>query len=677
MHDLARKIKQDFVKRKNENSVPSAIFGSIGLKAGDIIPRFWGFRIAIYPILSSSSPQTAMGIAAVCGLLFEQYRSTRVYRIFSKPNGIAELYRWSIEKSQFTMADWSVDGLDNNINISGSLEGQTGAWQLRLDIQSLQNVDEGKHVISITESSLALLINKLSDAVDSLATKWEMSRQHKDIAFVPPTATATDADLTPLLETAFTWENQIFLSLWGMAWDFTPTAKALLAHADSNETVRPFGAWLVGALCLRLLIGLQIQAANDAETFINQAFERFPNSMTVIAYLAIIKGLMYEEDTVYSFLEAKILEHPQEPLLRSVLARFYLENDTRYLDALDTYQTAIDEDVVSMDIYRGYAALLSLIRNRTYIETFVFINPNDYDDYHLQHELIQVHQIILDAHPEDVKILSKHLSYLLEFDDDNQRIWDGFKKLIALDKTGQYVREFIDNTQFLSDIQPAITLLRDACRQDPTRVDFHINLAAAYLADEDEENALNALEKAQKLTDDPVVLADIDRLGLVASDPEFELSINEMMDIVNSGNELSSDDIDYLEGIIARVPTFAEGYILTAKTYIAWDEYDSALDVLMDGHKHLPDDPEIARLLGEVLAHSEEYDLALEYLKKGLAKNQNYVPLLATMGLHLFEDGRDDEAKSYLSRAEQLSPHDLVFKAVKAKVARLIMEDKD
>src|SRR5690606_11259124 len=129
----------------------------------------------------------------------------------------------------------------------------------------------------------------------------------------------------------------------------------------------------------------------------------------------------------------------------------------------------------------------------------------------------------------------------------------------------------------------------------------------------------------------------------IVDDPDFEISITEMMDIVNAGNELSIENIGYLEEIIERVPSFAEGYILSAKTYIAWDEYASALDVLMDGHKHLPDDPEIARLLGEVLAHSEEYDLALEYLEKGLAKNPSYVPLLATMGLHLFEDGKDEE----------------------------------
>jgi hypothetical protein len=75
-----------------------------------------------------------------------------------------------------------------------------------------------------------------------------------------------------------------------------------------------------------------------------------------------------------------------------------------------------------------------------------------------------------------------------------------------------------------------------------------------------------------------------------------------------------------------------------------------------------------------MLWDSGEHELAFSYLNKGVAKNPNYVPLLALTGRYLFEDGQQDAAKAYLSRAELITPNDPVLIAARTHIARLLSD---
>jgi Flp pilus assembly protein TadD len=188
---------------------------------------------------------------------------------------------------------------------------------------------------------------------------------------------------------------------------------------------------------------------------------------------------------------------------------------------------------------------------------------------------------------------------------------------------------------------------------------------------------LGELDLARNLANsDKQLEADIDRLMLIAEDPDFEQQLGEITDLVNAGSELSEADMDFLEQAMEKAPSFVDLYILLANAYLHFDEVSDALDVLLDGQKVLPDSPQLAANLAKALWRAGENELAFECLNKALVKNKNYVPLLALTGQFLFEDGQDEEAKTFLSRAEALDSQDPVLREVRVAIAKSLDFDR-
>jgi tetratricopeptide (TPR) repeat protein len=162
---------------------------------------------------------------------------------------------------------------------------------------------------------------------------------------------------------------------------------------------------------------------------------------------------------------------------------------------------------------------------------------------------------------------------------------------------------------------------------------------------------------------------------LSVDDPEFEARFGEIRDRIGAGHALSAADVEYLEDELEKAPNFAACYTLLASAYLAWDENDDALEVLLDGQKRFPENPDVLALLGRVLWDSGEKELALDYLNKGLKTNPNHVPLLITTGRYLFDDGHDEEARLFLTRAEALDPRHPMLIAVREHIARSLSSE--
>jgi tetratricopeptide (TPR) repeat protein len=224
----------------------------------------------------------------------------------------------------------------------------------------------------------------------------------------------------------------------------------------------------------------------------------------------------------------------------------------------------------------------------------------------------------------------------------------------------------------LDDITPTFKILKDATAAQPERYDILLNLAVAYLADEDGDAAITYLQQARKLTDDESVHADIDRLMLSAEDPDFEMRLGEITDVVSAGNALTTEDVELLEEAVEKTPSFAEGYVLLGRAYVAWDEPATAIETLLDGHKQLPNDPDIIVVLAQTLWDSGERASAFGYLNKGLERNPTHVPLLAIIGRYLFEDGQEDAARAYLARAELIAPNHPVLSEVRVHISKML-----
>ncbi|MBZ0309512.1 MAG: tetratricopeptide repeat protein, partial [Anaerolineae bacterium] len=224
------------------------------------------------------------------------------------------------------------------------------------------------------------------------------------------------------------------------------------------------------------------------------------------------------------------------------------------------------------------------------------------------------------------------------------------------------------------DMTNAVKILSAAVKNQDTRLDLQINLGAALLRNEEYDRAQNVLEKARDMTEDADVLTEIDRLLLMAEDPDFEARMGELAVLVDAGVSVSADSAEFLEDVIERVPELAEAYIMLAKAYVKWGEKQDALDVLLDGQKRLPEHPDILEPLAQLLWESHEHDLAMNYLNKGLTANPKHVPLLVLAGRCLFDDGQFEAARSLLMRAESLEPRNLLLAEARAYIAKSMLD---
>jgi tetratricopeptide (TPR) repeat protein len=206
-------------------------------------------------------------------------------------------------------------------------------------------------------------------------------------------------------------------------------------------------------------------------------------------------------------------------------------------------------------------------------------------------------------------------------------------------------------------------------------MDVTINLAAVLLAGdrgEEAESVLRAaLTKAEKESDQ----ATIERMLLTAQDPDFEQRFGDLSGLIEAEGRPSDEDMEFLEDVLEQAPSFAQAYILLAKAYQYWNENETALEVLLDGQKHHPDNPDLLDGLAEALWQAGEGEVAFKYINKGLQSHPNHIPLLVRAGRYLFDNDQLADARVYLARAEALDPNDPVLGKARVYIANEIGND--
>ena len=669
MNDLSNRLQLS--GRQKRNRLPTAIFGSVG-KLGQMVElNKPPVRIGLWPIVSETAPETALGLATVLGFLLERYLTVRCYRLFASVAGEPEAYQWSIADSQFSVDDWGLDDLDENAAVWGKLSRAGDAWQLEIEVEN--DLLDAEVVQKFTYSGGAIpdLIQQLPNAAEDI-TQY-LSAGEAGVTRALYQHVASDHDFTDLLSAAFKHELALFLSLWGQERSLEDLQQDIQVLAAKAQGAGEFGAWLVASAVARDLL-FSDNAEDD--TFIptvQEIIAQYPHSP--IPAIILSRALFESEQiqVAYDLLEAAVTNHPDHAMSYLTLAELY-RSGGRLVETTDTFQAAIEADAVSVSLYLRYANFLQALDfNGISIEDYALVDPEEQDNP-LLGESIAAYQAALEIAPDNLEALTALVIQLAEVPHDNpDQIWIRFEQLVMLDRSGEQVRQVVDAfyNQEMLDIEPGITILEKQIALESQRYDLLVNLAVLYLAIEEGSEAETHLKQALQMTDDPDTKLDINRLLLAAEDPEFEMRLGEMTDILNAGNALSADDVNYLEDILARSPGMSEIYLLIARAYLGWDEPSSALETLLDAHKNLPDDPDIAVLLAQTLWEAGEQELAFSYLNAGITANPNHVPLLAVMGQYLFEDEQEEAAKAYLARAERIAPRDPVLTKVRVNIARL------
>ncbi len=657
--------------QSQQSMLPAAIFGTAGSIGQALNARALPVRIGLWPIQSQSEPQVAMGLLVVLGYLLERYRMIRVYPLLARVDGAPETYNWQIELSQFEVEDWQLDDLDDNVGLWGKLTRVDEAIKFEVtvenDLETTTKEDE-TYSFSYEADNLTSLLGLLPQIAADIAASLDAD----DLDILSPAPVFNDMsenDLNGALEQVFQLELQLYLSLWGKEWPEAEVIKQIDGLLTDTLPLNEFGAWLAAQVVARLIVYIDL----DFVPIVRQILSVSTNSSTAVVILS--RALFDKPHTVAQAIELlrnAIANQRGDANIYLALSEMY-RSTGRVTEMVDAFQDAIDSGYSDIPLLQQYASVMTALNyNNHEIDTFVMVDPDEYVEDTLLWEAIETYEAILEQAPDSVEAQSRQLQQLLEVEQGGERLWSAFRRLVQVDTTGEQVRAIVDGLYVVEDLTPAIHILQAAADEAADNVDRQLNLAAAYIMDEQTDAAKTILNSARTLTDKADVLEDIEHLELMADDPEFEMHLGEITDILDAGNSIDSDEVEFLENILEKVPTFAEAYLLLAQAYSHWDEQSTAIETLLDGHRLLPDNPDIIVQLSEQLWETGEEELALKYLGVGLSKNPNYVSLLALTGLYLFEDGQAENARAYLQRAESLAPRHPMLARVRQQIAQSV-----
>ncbi|MBC7809538.1 MAG: tetratricopeptide repeat protein [Burkholderiales bacterium] len=671
MRELANKLmmRDQQPVSTQPDVISDVLFGSSRNMLSQLYVNRFRLRIGLWPIVSDSDPEIALGIASVLGFLLERWQDIRVYRLFADVDGEPEDYEWSLPDSQFSVDDWQLEELDENVAMWGTLSHSEQQWQLQIEVESdLSDVEETQR-FNITAPTLTALVNQLPQISGDLATYLDVGQKR----LFAPTYTIDETDderITSLLKQSFRWELRLFLSLWGQEWSEQDVLSQLNDMLDTGTTMTgDFGAYIAAHTIARVLPFLPEEQSDALANRIDKFVEVFGSTdFTAIVISDALYDAGYTREAT-ELLEANLKAFPEDPKAWLAMAELHWRAG-RLPEALDTFQQAIEDEFANSALYLRYAALLTLLdRNGYSLDSYIMIDPSDAPQTALQWEIIEAYEAALEEKPEHTGALQAQIIRLIEL--NNERLWPAFERLVQHDDSGERVRSIIDGLYSLDDISPVLRTLEDAVRKQPERASLRLNLAAAYLVDEQESAAKAELEKARSLVDDPLIEADIERMMLTADDPDFEARIGEIADKLSALNKLTTEEVDFLEDTIEKAPSFGEAYLLLARAYIGWDEKSAAMEALLDGQKHVANDPDILEMLARLLWDADEHDLAISYIQNGLVANPNHVPLLALAGRFLYDTDQVDAARGYLARAEAIAPRNPSLEAVRRYIAGL------
>jgi tetratricopeptide (TPR) repeat protein len=664
------RIKQTAVRI----STPTAIFGTIG-DLPQAISHRPALRIGMWPCLSQENPQLAMGLWLTLAHLLERWNDIEVYRLFAKFEG--DSFDWTMEASQFDVEDFDVEALDENIGLWGKLEKSGDTWTLTatLDNDNLTGEDNEAQDLSISGSA-GDLINKLPEFAALIADN--IGAVNADDADLPyPTESIMESPkLTELMEKLLRWEVKLTSTLWGIEWEdeeFEADFDDLLAAgaAEGSE----FAAWTVAkAIAESMRPGYSVLGELLVERMNNVA-ANFPKSSVAMAIVGAALFQMGHAPRAYRLLKAETSAKPNNTIAWLKSAEI-LAMGGHLSESIEQFQSAIEKDAVNSHLYRAYGnVLLAADQYGHSVDSFLLINLAEHDEDYLLWEAIAAYGEALARDPKDIRALYTRLLQMVYVQEEDKEFWDSFSKLLALDTKGEYIRDVIESLYELEDVQTGIDELQNLLKQHPERIDLYINLGSLYLTRDEADSAKPLLEKAQSLTKDPNELAEIERLLLAANDDDFERRFGEAVSILDAGNELPADEVEFLEKVVEQAPHLVDGQLALARAYYFWDDKPAAMEVLLDSQEALPDQAPVLVLLSRLLWESGEKETAFQYLNRGLAAYPYNVALLSRIAQYLFENGQYAESRTYLVRAEEISPRDPFLQEVRSFIARKIAEN--
>ena len=654
-----------------EASAPTSIFGSAAGLA-QTIQADEKYRLSMYPFICAERPEVALGVAACLGYLLEQYQDMRVYRCFAMIDGAGENAEITAADYQFSAADWTLDGLADNVIMQGELQRAAHSYALRLEIDdSLSSSDFESETMSHRFDSLAGLVSALpaiaADIYDALTGDVNTRSIIEYDAFE-----ADEIELEGLLEAVFGWNLDVYLYFWEVEWNRADIQDQFREGVDwANKMPGEFAYWILGMMAKQVMQAGMGEIGEHVLPLLGEAFSDAKHAAPGAAAAALGLSRLGQATQATAFLQPWASARVPASVWGALID---IQLDSGRVDyAVDVAQRALESGLQHPSLYWQYAQLLMAAEVNSWdVDDVLLLDPDEYDEEdHITVEIANALKLYIDARRDDLGALQLALLYMIDAADDE--VWISFERLLQSDEDGVFCGEVVDRLIELDDYDRAYDVLENHRDSNP-----YAYVYLAQLASADSDSALSAEYvaacRASLAEIDDSLELELQRVGLRASLPSFDAQYAEIKVALSANRPVAEVQVEALEQAIELAPRLIDLHLLLSACYGSWRDDESALEVLHEAEERAGPDPQIDLGIAQVLWSRKERSEAVSRINSALERFPNDVYLLAQLAAYLIENDQYEDAREYLALAETIAPSHRAIWQVRRLIAQKMAE---
>ena len=670
MLSAAEKMKS-LGRQPSDTGAPTSIFGSAAGLA-QAIQSDEQYRIGMYPILCQEVPEVAMGLASCLGYLLEQYDDTRVYRCFARIGEADENTEINTSDYQFTVADWEMDGLADNVTLDGTLRRDSGRFELRIGFDvSLSMTGDESASLEYDFESLPAAVTGLPMVAAEIYRGLAGNQNTAPVIEFASVPTGSD-ELESLLGCVFGWNLDVFLYFWDVEWDEDAIREQFQEVVDlCNKNPSEFAYWCLGMLAKQVMQPGISDIGEIVAPLVRGAFSHDMKAAAGASAAALGMLRLGHAQSAIAFLRP-FLQTDAAASVWCAMTEILLDSG-QFDEAIDNTQLALESGQQHPTLYWQYAQLLMAAEvNNWSVHDVLLIDPDDYDEEEqITVEIANALKLYTNESKEDLGALQLALTYMIDANDDE--LWIYFERLSKQDDDGTLTGDIIDRLIELEDYDRAYDILERQLDSNPYA---YAHLAQLALADADSAMALDMIEacRAKFAEIDENLELELQRIKLQATLPSFDARYAEIKVILSANRPVSEDQVKMLEQAIEHAPKLVDLHLLLSQCYRSWRDADSANEVLREAEQLAGSDPRIDLGIVQILWERNEREAAITRLNAALGRFPRDVYLLAQMANCLIENNRFEDARQYITRAETIAPSHRAIWQVRRLVAQKMAE---
>ena len=670
MLNAAEKMKS-LGRQPSDTGAPTSIFGSAAGLA-QAIQTDEQYRIGMYPILCQEMPEVAMGLASCLGYLLEQYDDTRVYRCFARIGEADENTEITTSDYQFTVADWEMDGLADNVTLDGTLRRDSGRFELRIGFDvSLSMTGDESASLEYDFESLPAAVTGLPMVAAEIYRGLAGNQNTAPVIEFASVPTGSD-ELESLLGCVFGWNLDVFLYFWDVEWDEDAIREQFQEVVDlCNKNPSEFAYWCLGMLAKQVMQPGISDIGEIVAPLVRGAFSHDMKAAAGASAAALGMLRLGHAQSAIAFLRP-FLQTDAAASVWCAMTEILLDSG-QFDEAIDNTQLALESGQQHPTLYWQYAQLLMAAEvNNWSVHDVLLIDPDDYDEEEqITVEIANALKLYTNESKEDLGALQLALTYMIDANDDE--LWIYFERLSKQDDDGTLTGDIIDRLIELEDYDRAYDILERQLDSNPYA---YAHLAQLALADADSAMALDMIEacRAKFAEIDENLELELQRIKLQATLPSFDARYAEIKVILSANRPVSEDQVKMLEQAIEHAPKLVDLHLLLSQCYRSWRDADSANEVLREAEQLAGSDPRIDLGIVQILWERNEREAAITRLNAALGRFPRDVYLLAQMANCLIENNQFEDARQYITRAETIAPSHRAIWQVRRLVAQKMAE---